>query len=67
MGNGRRLDGHEGHENSIFGMNSTIAVIDEDGHGEDHGEEEGEMMITCLRAFRLLDQIDEYIDEDTTE
>ena len=25
------------------------------------------MMVTCLKAFRLLDQIDEYIDEDTTE
>ena len=63
MGPGRRLDGHEGHNNSIFATNSTIAVIDEDGRGED----EGDMMTECLRAFRLLDQIDEYTDKDTTE
>ena len=63
MGPGRRLDGHEGHSNSIFATNSTIAVIDEDGRGED----EGDMMTECLRAFRLLDQIDEYTDKDTTE
>merc|ERR1712051_120806 len=25
------------------------------------------MMTECLRAFRLLDQIDEYTDKDTTE
>ena len=60
MGPGRRLDGHD---NSIFATNSTIAVVDEDGMGEG----DGEMMVSCLKAFRLLDQIDEYIDEDTTE
>ena len=49
--NDRRLDGHEGHDNSIFATNSTIAVVDEDGMGEG----DGEMMVSCLKAFRLLD------------
>ena len=57
---GRRLDGHEMTTMDVAPTNSTIAVVDEDG-------KEGEMVTICLRAFRLLDQIEEYKDEDTTE
>ena len=54
----RRLDGHETAA-------PPMPVTEEHHDGVQHMEDD--MEVTCLKAYRLLDSMEEYAKEDTTE